>query len=130
MSPRPISTEAELRMRNRALQRRLDAHQAAVAVIPIAYLEALSALAHVAINGLRRPEDLGGTITGTHGTSTGSRLPSPAYGLLQVEVEKLAAAAKRLDLKLNEIDPPQPGESEGITVSTNGRNPTKSIDAA
>lgn len=101
---RQLTAETRLRNQVRDLQRRLDAASAATTVIPLAYYEALSALAHIAVNGLRRPDDLGGTITGTHSTSTGSRLPNPAYSALQAECRRLETAAVNLDRLLDQYD--------------------------
>lgn len=104
-------------MQLRDAQRRLDAYHAAATVIPLNYLEALSALAHIAIHGLRRPDDLGGTITGTHGTSTGCRIPHPAATELDRAMLRLQHEADRLDALLERYDPAVAGEGDGTSQS-------------
>jgi hypothetical protein len=115
--PRPLSHEARLKHQLRDLQRRVDAYNAAATVIPLPYLEALSALAHIAINGLRRPDDLGGTITGGHAHSTGCRVPHPAATELDRTVRNLEREAARLDALLERYDPGLAGEGDGTSQS-------------
>jgi hypothetical protein len=115
--PRPLSHEAKTAMKARDLQRRLDSYEAAAAVMPLSYLEALSALAHIAINGLRRPDDLGGTITGRKAASTGCRELHPASRELDRDIERLQVEAERLDALLERYDPDVAGEGDGTSQS-------------
>ena len=114
---RKLSPEAEAKIALRELQRRIDSYHVAATVLPLEYLEAIACLAHLAVNGLRRPDDLGGHITGHHAESTGTRLPHPAATELRRLVERLERDAERIDEILNRYDPPAPGEGDGTMQS-------------
>jgi hypothetical protein len=103
---RPITTETRLRNRVRQLETLVDSWPVTQHHPEIwDYLEHLAALSHIALNGIRRPDDLGGTISGTHPTSTGTRTENHAYhAQLKVELAHLKQRSRMLEGELNRLD--------------------------
>jgi hypothetical protein len=103
---RPITTETRLRNRVRDLERLADTWPAILLEPTVwQYIEHLTALHHIAHNGIRRPDDLGGTISGTHSRSTGARNENTAYhAQLKVELAHLKQRSRMLETELNRLD--------------------------
>ena len=104
---RPITPETRLRNRVRDLERRQDSWHVAVDHADVwQYLDHLASLAHIAHHGIRRPDDLGGTINGNHAASRPPHTdPSlRAAAQLRVELAHLRERAAMLGLLLADHD--------------------------
>jgi hypothetical protein len=99
---RPITAETRQKNRIRDLERIVAAWPSVCLEADVwQYIEALSALHHVAHHGIRRPDDLGGTITGHKAHSTGTRTPN--YAMSQYNAER-AHLRQRTTMLHGELD--------------------------
>ncbi len=102
--PDPKRERDRLRQRNRQLQTELDNLQRVVGWIDRRYAAILVELADLAIDGVRRPADLGGPIITNHAAS---RPPCPqpnkAYDLLRKDRVDQRRRAAELERKYRHI---------------------------
>jgi hypothetical protein len=102
---RPITAETRQKNRIRDLERIVAAWPSVLLEADVwQYIEALSALHHVAHHGIRRPDDLGGTITGHAPHSTGTRDRNWSMAQYNAERAHLRQRTRLLHGELDQFD--------------------------
>jgi transcription antitermination factor NusG len=87
----------------RELRLQLEAYKASYGSMHPEYTAIMADITHAAYNGVRRPADLGGPVTGHHAESNPPRYEPRAYELLQRVQNEQRGAATALRKRLSRI---------------------------